>query len=100
MQAAFEQVVVRFPQATAKLMEGMTRRLAAASTVRQLPPTFDPFGHAASSATAAVRGTALGSGSVPGTQGVQRGEIVTIALVPAGEPVQNALQRPAMTSAA
>ena len=84
MQAAFEQVVVRFPQATAKLMEGMTRRLAAASTVRQLPPTFDPFGHAASSATAAVRGTPLGTAAAPGGQGVQRGEIVTIALVPAG----------------
>ena len=91
VQAAFEQVVVRFPQATAKLMEGMTRRLAAASTVRQLPPTFDPFGHAASSATAAVRGTPLGTAAAPGGQGVQRGEIVTIALVPAGGLEQSSL---------
>ena len=77
MQAAFEQVVARFPQATARLMEGMTRRLAAASTARAVPSVLG-MGEA----------VAMGQ-TVPGAKaglstGVQRGEIVTIALVPAG----------------
>ena len=75
LQAAFEQVVARFPQATARLMEGMTRRLAAASTARAVPTTLG-----------LCDGVAFGQ-SVPGAAaGQQRGEIVTIALVPAGAP--------------
>ena len=78
LQAAFEQVVARFPSATARLMEGMTRRLAAASTARAVPTTFGlveghTFGQNRASLTSGATGT------------LQRGEIVTIALVPAGE---------------
>ena len=86
MQGSFELIVAHYPKATARLMEGMARRLAAASTARLLPTQYDPTGHAAATAgTAALRNTPLVASGIAGNPSVGRGEIVTIALVPAGE---------------
>jgi len=65
-QSAFELLTVQHPRATAHMMEGMARRLAAASTARLHRAAADPSGR--------------------GAGGARRGEIVTIALVPAGAP--------------
>lgn len=87
MQSCFELIVSHYPGATARLMEGMARRLAAASTARLLPSQYDGMGHAAATAgTAALRHSTLVGSSISGnTPTSSRGEIVTIALVPAGD---------------
>lgn len=69
-------------------MEGMARRLAAASTARVMPAPYDPSGHAAATAGApALRNAPLIASGVGGATPTGRGEIVTIALVAAGAPV-------------
>ncbi|KAK9808186.1 hypothetical protein WJX73_006212 [Symbiochloris irregularis] len=85
-KSCFELIVSHYPGATARLMEGMARRLAAASSARLLPSQYDSMGHAAATAgTAALRHTTLMGSSISGnTPTAARGEIVTIALVPAG----------------
>lgn len=84
MQGAFELIVSHFPTATARLMEGMARRLAAASTARLLPPQYDTSGNAAASAGSNVSRANPLTGSDGTAATIGRGEIVTIALVPAG----------------
>jgi len=87
-QSAFELLTVQHPRATAHMMEGMARRLAAASTARLHRAAADPSGRAAVSAPTgrSAEAPGAGGGAAGGAGGARRGEIVTIALVPAGAP--------------
>lgn len=74
-KASFEAMASRHPQAAAKVLQGMAERLAAAAAARRHPFTC---GASPLSPAASRPGVAGGS---------RRGEIVTIALVPAGCPM-------------
>ena len=83
MQGAFELIVMQCPLAVAGLLSGMGRRLAAASAIRNHRSHYDPTGRAAV-ATPVPAASSKGNGATGGGT-AKRGEVVTIALVPAGE---------------
>ena len=82
-QDAFELLARQSPRATARLIEGVARRVAAATAARTRPLAYDPSGRAAMASAVPWRtGGAEASGE--SNRDSRRGEIVTIALVPAG----------------
>ena len=83
LQGAFELIVTQCPLAVAGLLSGMGRRLAAASAIRNHRSRYDPTGRAAV-ATPVPAASSKGNGATGGGT-AKRGEVVTIALVPAGQ---------------
>lgn len=85
VQGAFELIVMQCPLAVAGLLSGMGRRLAAASAIRNHRSKYDPTGRAAV-ATPVPAASSKSNGAAGGGTS-KRGEVVTIALVPAGKSV-------------
>ncbi|CAL8463928.1 g3463 [Coccomyxa elongata] len=80
-KGAFELLAQQNPRATSRMLEGMARRIAAASSARGRRSAFT----ASTRPTANTAAVAQASQANPGCeQSARRGEIVTIALVPAG----------------
>lgn len=83
LQGAFELIVMQCPMAVAGLLSGMGRRLAAASAIRNHRSKYDPTGRAAVATPVPVASSKSNGAAGGGTS--KRGEVVTIALIPAGE---------------
>lgn len=84
-KGSFEVLAQQAPTAVAQILDGMARRLAAAATARSTAQ-FDQAGKlVAESAPARMRPPHVAvTGSSKRSNGMRRGDIVTIALVPAG----------------
>ncbi|KAK9814559.1 hypothetical protein WJX72_007850 [[Myrmecia] bisecta] len=83
-KGAFELIASQCPKATAGMLEGMARRLAAASSARSHPLQFDSGLRSAARVANTLTGAQSGKGGGTKASGGKGGEIVTIALVPAG----------------
>lgn len=90
LQGAFELIAAQCPLAVAGMLSGIGRRLAAASAMRSRRSMYDPSGRAAVATPVPAGGLRNGA---TGGGASRRGEVVTVALVSAGEPVVRCLDR-------
>ncbi|KAA6424228.1 MAG: patatin-like phospholipase domain-containing 7, partial [Trebouxia sp. A1-2] len=83
-KGAFELISSQCPKAVAGMLDGMARRLSAASAARSNPNQYDQGGRSAvQSSTSSANSRAAKSGGSKDEEH-KRHEIVTIALLPAG----------------
>ncbi|DBB17173.1 TPA: hypothetical protein ACH3X3_014241 [Trebouxia sp. C0006] len=83
-KGAFELISSQCPKAVAGMLDGMARRLSAASAARSNPNQYDQAGRSAvQSSTSSANSRAAKSGGSKDEEH-KRHEIVTIALLPAG----------------